>query len=102
MIDGADDDEEDATEDRPGDKGADCARRGPGRRPSPIWRGSIRFIRTRSTPGRSSYFENAGRAFDPGVGADAEAEREREVEKLHAKIGQLTVERDFLATRFGR
>ena len=37
-----------------------------------------------------------------GVGADAEAEREREVEKLHAKIGQLTVERDFLAKRSGR
>ena len=46
--------------------------------------------------------ENAGRAFDPGVGADAQAEREREVEKLHAKIGQLTVERDFLAKRSGR
>src|SRR5687768_11183340 len=30
--------------------------------------------------------------LDAGVGADAEAEREREVEKLHAKIGQLTVE----------
>ena len=34
--------------------------------------------------------------------ADAEAEREREVDKLHAKIGQLTVERDFLAKRSGR
>ena len=38
--------------------------------------------------------EQASRAFDPGVGRDAEAEREREIEKLHAKIGQLTVERD--------
>ena len=38
--------------------------------------------------------EHAGRAFDSGVGMDAEAAREREVEKLHAKIGQLTVERD--------
>jgi transposase len=46
--------------------------------------------------------EQAGRAFDPGVGRDAEAEREREIEKLHAKIGQLTVERDFLAKRSGR
>ena len=45
--------------------------------------------------------EHAGRAFNPGVGADAEVEREREVEKLHAKIGQLTVERDFLAKRSG-
>ena len=45
--------------------------------------------------------EQASRAFDPGVGRDAEAEREREIEKLHAKIGQLTVERDFLAKRSG-
>lgn len=46
--------------------------------------------------------EQAARAFDPGVGRDGEVEREREIEKLHAKIGQLTVERDFLARRSGR
>jgi transposase len=46
--------------------------------------------------------ENAARAFDAGIGVDADASREREVEKLHAKIGQLTVERDFLARRSGR
>jgi transposase len=46
--------------------------------------------------------EQAARAFDPGVGRDAEADREREIERLHAKIGQLTVERDFLARRSGR
>jgi transposase len=46
--------------------------------------------------------EQAARAFDAGVGSDAEASREREIEKLHAKIGQLTVERDFLAKRSGR
>ena len=46
--------------------------------------------------------EQAPRAFDPGVGREDEAAREREVEKLHAKIGQLTVERDFLARRSGR
>jgi transposase len=45
--------------------------------------------------------EQAARAFDPGVGRDTE-EREREIEKLHAKIGQLTVERDFLARRSGK
>ena len=39
--------------------------------------------------------EQAARAFDTGVG-NAEASREREIEKLHAKIGRLTVERDFL------
>jgi transposase len=46
--------------------------------------------------------EQATRAFDPGVGRDAEEVREREIEKLHAKIEQLTVERDFLAKRSGR
>ena len=46
--------------------------------------------------------EQAARAFDPGVGKDAETSREREIEKLHAKIGQLTVERDFLAKASGR
>ena len=39
---------------------------------------------------------------NPGVGVDAEHAREREVEQLHAKIGQLMVERDFLARRSGR
>jgi transposase len=51
---------------------------------------------------KKQLLENAARAFDPGVGADAEADREREIEKLHAKIGQLSVERDFLAKRSGR
>jgi transposase len=39
--------------------------------------------------------EQAVRAFDPGVGRDGEADREGAIEKLHVKIGQLTVERDF-------
>ena len=51
---------------------------------------------------KKQLLENAARAFDAGVGVDAEHVREREVEKLHAKIGQLTVERDFLARRSGR
>ena len=46
--------------------------------------------------------EHAARAFDPKVGQDAEAQAEREVERLHAKIGQLTIENDFFAKRFGR
>ena len=46
--------------------------------------------------------EQAARAFDTGVGRHTEAAREREIEKLHAKIGQLTVERDFFAKRSGR
>jgi transposase len=46
--------------------------------------------------------DQATRAFDPGVGREGEEARERAIEKLHAKIGQLTVERDFLAKRSGR
>ena len=46
--------------------------------------------------------EQAGRAFDAGAGQAGEEFREREIEKLHAKIGQLIVERDFLARRSGR
>ena len=51
---------------------------------------------------KKQLLDNAARAFDAGVGRDAEGEREREIEKLHAKIGQLTVERDFLARRSSR
>jgi transposase len=51
---------------------------------------------------KKQLLDNAARVFDPGVGIDADEAREREIEKLHAKIGQLTVERDFLARRSGR
>jgi transposase len=51
---------------------------------------------------KKQLLEHAARAFDAGVGAEAEASREREIEKLHAKIGQLTVERDFFGRRSGR
>jgi transposase len=46
--------------------------------------------------------EHAARAFDPKVGQEADAQAEREVERLHAKIGQLTIENDFFAKGFGR
>lgn len=45
--------------------------------------------------------EQAARAFQSGPSAGA-SDREREVERLHAKIGQLIVERGFLAKRSGR
>ena len=48
--------------------------------------------------------DNAASLFGRG-GAGSEEnveEREREATKLYAKIGQLTVERDFLAKRSGR
>ena len=46
--------------------------------------------------------DRAARAFDPGVGREPETAHEREIEQLHAKIGQLMVERDFSARRSGR
>lgn len=36
-----------------------------------------------------------------GAGASETAETEREIEKLHAKIGQLTMENDFLSRVLG-
>jgi transposase len=45
--------------------------------------------------------DRAARAFESGP-SDGALDREREIEKLHAKIGQLIVERDFLAKRSGR
>jgi transposase len=51
---------------------------------------------------KKQLLEQAARAFDGGAGQDAEASRDREIEKLHAKIGQMIVERDFLAKRSGR
>ncbi len=46
--------------------------------------------------------DHAARAFDANVGADAEKLAQRRVDDLYAKIGQLTVEREFLAKRSGR
>ncbi len=50
---------------------------------------------------KKQLLEQAARAFEAGSGAAA-SDREREIEKLHAKIGELIVERDFLARRSGR
>ena len=50
---------------------------------------------------KKQLLDQAGRAFENGNG-DGAAEHEREIERLHAKIGQLMVERDFLAKRSGR
>ena len=46
--------------------------------------------------------DQAARAFDSDAGKPGDAAKEREIERLHAKIGQLVVERDFLAGRSGR
>ncbi len=45
--------------------------------------------------------ENLAKALDDKA-SDAQVGREAEVTKLHAKIGQLVVERDFLAKAFDR
>jgi transposase len=46
--------------------------------------------------------ENAARLFGSEASGAADGRREGEVTELYAKIGQLTVERDFLAKRSGR
>ncbi len=51
---------------------------------------------------KKQLLENAARAFDADVGVDAEKAADKKVDDLYAKIGQLTVERDFLARRSGR
>lgn len=51
---------------------------------------------------KKQLLENATRAFEPGIGADAQERAQRETAELYAKIGQLTVERDFLSKRSGR
>ena len=53
------------------------------------------------TQWRRQAIENLAKAFDDKA-ADAQVGREAEVTKLHAKIGQLVVERDFLTKAFDR
>ena len=50
---------------------------------------------------KKQVLDTAATLFARGTSAlgDAEQEREREAAKLYAKIGQLTVERDFLVRR---
>jgi transposase len=45
--------------------------------------------------------DQAARAFENGS-EDAETKARRKIDELHAKIGELTVERDFLSGRSGR
>ena len=54
--------------------------------------------------GRMQVVDNVASLFGRGASGlgDGEEDREREAAKLYAKIGQLTVERDFLARRPGR
>jgi transposase len=51
---------------------------------------------------KKQLLDNAALAFDPKVGLDAEAASARAIDKVHAKISQLTIENDFFAKRFGK
>lgn len=51
---------------------------------------------------KKQLLENAARAFDATVRMDAEKAAQKTVDDLYSKIGQLTVERNFLARRSGR
>jgi transposase len=50
---------------------------------------------------KKQLLDQAVRAFESGSG-EAASDREREIERLHAKIGELVVGRDFFARRSGR
>lgn len=51
---------------------------------------------------KKQLLEHAARAFDAGNGGNSDGRPQREIDELYAKIGELTVERDFLARRSGR
>jgi len=63
-----------------------------------------RDARVRTGDRRQQVVDNMASLFARGVGAsgDGDEAREREASQLYAKIGQLTVERDFLAKRPSR
>src|SRR6185369_9638029 len=50
---------------------------------------------------RKQLLENAARAFDSGIGVEADERARREQAELYAKIGQLTVEKDFCMSKPG-
>jgi transposase-like protein len=81
-LDGADDETENETEDRCGAEGDYQVH------PNQIyaWKKLLQ--------------DQAARAFESGMGATLD--REREIDRPHAKIGELVVERDFLARRSGK
>jgi putative transposase len=63
------------------------------------WAQSYEVHRNQIYTWRKQLQEQAVRAFDPGVARGAEVNRGREIEQLHAKIGHLMVEQDFLSQK---
>jgi len=51
---------------------------------------------------KKQLLDQAAKAFESPSGRNADESHAREIEKLRAKIGELVVERDFLAGRSGR
>jgi len=51
---------------------------------------------------KKQLIDNAAQLFAGGSSGAADDRREGELRELYAKIGQLTVERDFLSKRSGR
>ena len=58
-------------------------------------------IRTRSRPGDRSFFEGAAGVFGAETKPDS-SPPVIDVKTLHAKIGELTLERDFLSGALGK
>jgi transposase len=101
VVDGADD-EEDETEDR---CGAESENRAGGATGTGDCVGPRPAIPSSPEPDyawKKQLQEQAARAFDVKLGHEAEVRTAREIERLHAKIGELTIENDFFAKRFGR
>ena len=99
---GADNDEADETQDRCGAEGED--RLGGAEETESV---ADLAVRHQVHPNqiyawKKQLQDQAARAFDTGTGEDAEVKARRKIDELHAKIGELTVERDFLSGRSGR
>ena len=76
-------------------------RRSRATRRSRSWRPSTNCTRPRLHAWKREAIEKLAKVFDE-KGPEREKSRDGEIARLHAKIGQLVVERDFLAKAFDR